>query len=130
MRDHGEQQAHNVPALTRPSHLTFTSASAHVAILPALICRVSQFPTLVAPSPSITTAARTSPSMAPRKATPNASAEVPFAPRKVRKTRTTSKESSVADSAPATNRPATYHVKRYKNGLLNLEKTPSYLVSM
>jgi hypothetical protein len=97
--------------------LTFTSASAHIKVFLTHIACLS-----IMHSQTIT-AATTTLTMAPRKVNQRVFAEVPFAPTKVRKTRTKSTE-------PATGSSATHRVKKYKNGMLSLEKTPTHLVSM
>jgi len=66
--------------------------------------------------------------MAPRKPKPQGTQKVPFDPPKVSK----SKEKK-ADRTPKSRskrvqgEPEPYRLKRYRNGLLNLEKTPVHL---
>ena len=69
--------------------------------------------------------------MAPRKRKPQGTQQVPFGPPKVSKSKT-----KKADKAPKRRskriqgEPEPYRLKRYRNGLLNLEKTPAHLEAM
>jgi hypothetical protein len=74
--------------------------------------------------------------MAPRKPQPTADDAKPAASgARITKTRTargtnTNTNINVNPTTLSTASSATHHIKGYKNGILNLEKTPSHLVSM
>lgn len=119
-----------LPVSTLTSTLTSTAISAIVTsvlayaylIRPHLLILSSQITYFVTPISAF--------SMAPRKSKPRAMQKVPFTPTKVNKTKTRTVEHSPTSSARTTKPPATYSVKRYKNGLLNLENTPPHLAVM
>lgn len=69
--------------------------------------------------------------MAPRKSKPRGTLKVPFDPPKVSKSK-----AKKADKTPKSRskriqgEPEPHRAKRYRNGLLNLEKTPAHLEAM